>query len=87
MPQRIPLIPVWKSMLHYDLTGKRINETFKSVRNGVVNLETQIGQVANTAVKIGAQLENIDNQRNRAIEAMELLSYFLEFSKGPSVSN
>jgi septal ring factor EnvC (AmiA/AmiB activator) len=71
-----------------DSTNKRleeINEKFKSVKNGVANLEGQIGQVANTAVKIGQQLENIDNQMTRAIEAQELVQYFLEFSKGQSV--
>lgn len=62
-----------------------INLNFAQVGSATSALEAQICNVANTAVKIGEQLEGIDAQRNRAIEALDLISYFLEFAKGQSV--
>ena len=62
-------------------------------------METRLNQVGNTAVRIGntaktllkpvfflvgEQLETIDKQRSKAVDAKELIQYFLDFDKGDS---
>ena len=48
------------------------------------NLESRIGDVGNTAIRIGEQLETIDKQRSRASESRDIIEYFMEFQEGNS---
>lgn len=48
------------------------------------SLETRIGDVGNTAIRIGEQLETIDKQRSRASESRDIIEYFMEFQEGNS---
>lgn len=47
-------------------------------------METRIGDVGNTAIRIGEQLETIDKQRSRASESRDIIEYFMEFQEGNS---
>lgn len=46
------------------------------------NLESRIGEVGKTAVRIGEQLETLDKQRSRASESRDIIEYFMEFQEG-----
>ncbi|KAI9596433.1 exocyst complex component Sec10-like protein, partial [Syncephalis fuscata] len=63
--------------------GERMND-LKAVFNDVhvvfENLEARISEVGNTAIQIGERLDTVEKQRNRAIEARELIEYYLEFA-------
>ncbi|KAJ3382348.1 Exocyst complex component 5 [Lobulomyces angularis] len=63
---------------------QEITSTFENCRLGFESLETQINHVGATAVKIGEQLETIDLQRTKAVEAKDLIQYFLDFNQGIS---
>ncbi|KAI9291546.1 exocyst complex component Sec10 [Neoconidiobolus thromboides FSU 785] len=58
-----------------------LNNSFKEVQISSKSLESQIGEVGNTAIRIGQQLESIDKQRSRLLQARDLFSFFLEFSQ------
>ncbi|KAJ1500955.1 Exocyst complex component 5, partial [Coelomomyces lativittatus] len=47
-------------------------------------LESRVVEVANTAVRIGEQLETIDKQRAKAFDVKELLLFFMDFNMGVS---
>ncbi|TPX36908.1 hypothetical protein SmJEL517_g00874 [Synchytrium microbalum] len=61
-----------------------IYTSFESVSQAYEMLEAQIGEVGNTAIRIGEQLETIDRQRTRALEAKELIEFYMEFNTGRS---
>ncbi|KAJ3279781.1 Exocyst complex component 5 [Borealophlyctis nickersoniae] len=61
-----------------------INEAFDDVQTAFEALDSRLGEVGNTAIRIGEQLETIDKQRTRAMEAKDLIQYFLEFNGGGS---
>ena len=45
-------------------------------------LDARLGEVGNTAIRIGEQLETIDKHRTKASEAKDVIQYFLEFNAG-----
>lgn len=47
-------------------------------------MESRIGDVGKTAVRIGEQLETLDKQRSRATESRDVIEYFMEFQDGHS---
>ncbi|KAI8051452.1 exocyst complex component Sec10-like protein [Syncephalis plumigaleata] len=53
---------------------------FNDVHVVFENLEARISEVGNTAIQIGERLDAVEKQRNRAIEARELIEYYLEFA-------
>jgi poly(3-hydroxyalkanoate) synthetase len=57
-----------------------LSATFNDIHGMFEHLEARISQVGNTAIQIGEQLETVDKQRTRAIEARELIEYYLEFA-------
>ncbi|KAJ8658818.1 hypothetical protein O0I10_005545 [Lichtheimia ornata] len=57
---------------------------FQDVYHAYDSLETRIGDVGNTAIRIGEQLETIDKQRSRASESRDIIEYFMEFQEGNS---
>jgi len=44
-------------------------------------LDKQISTVASKAVRIGDKLETIDKERERCLEAIELIQYFLDLNR------
>ncbi|TPX51291.1 hypothetical protein SeMB42_g00272 [Synchytrium endobioticum] len=62
----------------------QIHGAFEGVSHAFETLESQIGEVGNTAIRIGEQLETIDRQRTRALEAKELIEFYMEFNAGKS---
>ncbi|KAG2221177.1 hypothetical protein INT45_007754 [Circinella minor] len=61
-----------------------MHNSFKDVYRSYDNLESRIGDVGNTAIRIGEQLETIDKQRSRASESRDIIEYFMEFQEGNS---
>ncbi|RKP09744.1 exocyst complex protein [Thamnocephalis sphaerospora] len=57
-----------------------LSAVFNDVHGMFEHLEARISEVGNTAIQIGEQLETVDKQRIRAIEARELIEYYLEFA-------
>ncbi|KAL7748429.1 Exocyst complex component 5 [Sorochytrium milnesiophthora] len=57
-----------------------LNRSFQGMYTSFRTLESRIGDVGNTAVKIGEQLETIDKQRANAAEAKELITLFFDFN-------
>ncbi|KAI0234762.1 Exocyst complex component 5, partial [Massospora cicadina] len=60
---------------------KGLTSAFKEVQDAARELEGRIGEVGNTAVQIGQQLETLDRQLQRARQARDLVKHFLEFSQ------
>ncbi|KAL1927727.1 hypothetical protein VTP01DRAFT_3548 [Rhizomucor pusillus] len=59
-----------------------MQNAFKDVYRSYDNLESRIGEVGKTAVRIGEQLETLDKQRSRASESRDIIEYFMEFQEG-----
>lgn len=55
---------------------------FTSVSQSFSSLESRFGEVSRTAITIGEQLENINRQRQRAIEAHDLIEHYYAFARG-----
>jgi len=62
--------------------AKELNSAFDDVFKAFEKLENRIGEVGNTAIRIGEQLENIDKQRDRTCDSKDIIQYFMEFNKG-----
>ncbi|ORX47562.1 exocyst complex component Sec10 [Piromyces finnis] len=62
--------------------AKELNSAFDDVFKAFETLESRIGEVGNTAIRIGEQLENIDKQRNRTCDSKDIIQYFMEFNEG-----
>ncbi|KAJ9072166.1 Exocyst complex component 5 [Entomophthora muscae] len=60
---------------------KGLTSSFNEVQDAARELEGRIGEVGNTAVQIGQQLETLDRQLQRASQARDLVRYFLEFTQ------
>lgn len=52
---------------------------FDDVFDNFNNLDQVSEKICGTALRIGKQLESIQNEKNRAEEAKEILGYFLEY--------
>ncbi|CAO3611897.1 unnamed protein product [Cunninghamella echinulata] len=61
-----------------------MQNAFKDVYSSYDSLESRIGDVGKTAVRIGEQLETLDKQRSRATESRDVIEYFMEFQEGHS---
>ncbi|KAI8149998.1 exocyst complex component Sec10-like protein [Fennellomyces sp. T-0311] len=61
-----------------------MQSAFEDVYRSYDSLESRIGEVGNTAIRIGEQLETIDKQRSRASESRDIIEYFMEFQEGNS---
>lgn len=48
------------------------------------SLESRIGDVGKTAIRIGEQLETIDKERSKASESRDIIEYYMEFQEGNS---
>ncbi|KAJ3124738.1 Exocyst complex component 5 [Nowakowskiella sp. JEL0407] len=57
-----------------------INTAFEDVQSSFESLELRLTEVGNTAVRIGEQLETIDKQRARAVEARDLIQHYIELN-------
>lgn len=55
---------------------------FTSVSQSFSSLESRFGEVSRTAITIGEQLENIHRQRQRALEAHDLIEHYYAFARG-----
>ncbi|KAJ3045432.1 Exocyst complex component 5 [Rhizophlyctis rosea] len=58
---------------------------FDEVQTAFEQLDSRLGEVGKTAIRIGEtgeQLETIDKQRTRATEAKDLIGYFIQFNSG-----
>ena len=53
---------------------------FDEVFDNFSNLNLVSEKISGTALRIGKQLESIQNEKNRTEEAKEILGYFLEFN-------
>lgn len=53
---------------------------FDEVFENFTNLNQVSEKISGTALRIGKQLESIQNERNRAEEAREILGLFLEYN-------
>ncbi|KAG4101973.1 exocyst complex component Sec10 [Neocallimastix lanati (nom. inval.)] len=62
--------------------AKELNTAFEDVFKAFETLENRIGEVGNTAIRIGEQLENIDKQRDRTCDSKDIIQYFMEFNEG-----
>lgn len=57
-----------------------LGDTFDEVIDDFSTLNMSAEKISGTALRIGKQLESIQNERNRAEEAREILGYFLELN-------
>ncbi|KAF8318148.1 exocyst complex component Sec10 [Clavulina sp. PMI_390] len=60
----------------------QLNTGFEDVNKTFNKMESSIGQVGKSAVRIGEQLESIHVSRQRAQAAHDLIDYYNQFSKG-----
>lgn len=60
---------------------QELNYSFESAYAAFESLERRLGEVGNTAIRIGEQLESIDKQRSKASEARDLVNYFMDFNQ------
>ncbi|KAI9478733.1 MAG: exocyst complex component Sec10-like protein [Benjaminiella poitrasii] len=59
-----------------------LHDAFEDVYRSYDNLETRIGDVGKTAIRIGEQLETMDKERSKASESRDIIEYFMEFQDG-----
>ncbi len=64
------------------LLGSAFDEVFDDFNN----LSQVSERISGAALRIGKQLESIQNERNRAEEAKEILGYFLEYDTSSKCS-
>lgn len=57
-----------------------LGSAFDEVFDDFNNLSQVSERISGAALRIGKQLESIQNERNRAEEAKEILGYFLEYN-------
>lgn len=57
-----------------------LGATFDTVFENFTCLNQASEKISGTALRIGKQLESIQNEKNRADESSEILNYFLEFN-------
>ncbi|CAO3578914.1 unnamed protein product [Absidia cylindrospora] len=70
-----------KAEQHYKKNIIDMQGAFKDVYQSYDGLESRIGDVGKTAVRIGEQLETLDKQRSRATESRDVIEYFMEFQE------
>ena len=63
-----------------------LGAAFDDVFDDFNNLSQVSDRISGTALRIGKQLESIQNERNRAEEAKEILGYFLEYNASSKCS-
>lgn len=61
---------------------QEFGESLEVAKKKFETLESRLGAVGNTAIRIGEQLETIDKHRKRAAEAKDIIQYFIEFNDG-----
>ena len=54
--------------------------TFRNVNSAFLGLQGRISEVGRTAITIGVQLESLEKQRRRAMDAKDLFTYYLDFA-------
>jgi len=57
-----------------------LGAAFDEVFDNFTNLNQVSEKISGSAIRIGKQIESIQNERNRAEEAKEILGYFLEYN-------
>ena len=65
--------------------SKKIHEltkSFDAVGTSFGGLEEKISEIGKVSVRVGEQLEMIDKQRRRAVEAHALIQYYYQFARG-----
>ncbi|KAL0087343.1 exocyst complex component Sec10-domain-containing protein [Phycomyces blakesleeanus] len=70
--------------LQYRKSVVDLHGSFDEVYRSYDNLESRIGEVGKTAIRIGEQLESIDKQRSRASESRDIIEYYMEFQEDSS---
>lgn len=63
-----------------------LGAAFDEVFDNFTNLNQVSEKISGSAIRIGKQLESIQNERNRAEEAREILGYFLEYNASSKCS-
>ena len=61
---------------------RELRNHFEAVSTSFGSLESRIGEVGRTAIRIGEQLESIDRLRARASDAHDIIMYYHEFARG-----
>ncbi|KAI7864046.1 exocyst complex component Sec10-like protein [Spinellus fusiger] len=70
--------------LQYKKSVIELQGSFDEVYRSYDSLESRIGDVGKTAIRIGEQLETIDKQRSRALESRDIIEYYMEFQEDSS---
>lgn len=68
--------------LEYKRNITDLHGAFDDVYRSYDSLESRIGEVGKTAIRIGEQLETIDKERSKASESRDIIEYFMEFQDG-----
>ena len=63
-----------------------LGAAFDEVFDNFTNLNIVSEKISGSAIRIGKQIESIQNERNRAEEAREILGYFLEYNSSSKCS-
>lgn len=63
-----------------------LGTAFDEVFENFANLNQVSEKISGSAIRIGKQIESIQNERNRAEEAREILGYFLEYNASSKCS-
>lgn len=63
-----------------------LGNAFDDVFDNFNNLDQVSEKICGTALRIGKQLESIQNEKDRADEAKEILGYFLEYNNSAKCS-
>lgn len=66
----------------YSTKLRELSSHFTSVSQSFSSLESRFSEVSKTTISIGDQLESIDRQRSRALEAHDLIEHYYAFARG-----
>ncbi|CAO1615975.1 unnamed protein product [Sympodiomycopsis kandeliae] len=66
----------------YSSKLRELSSHFTAVSQSFSSLESRFSEVSKTTVGIGEQLESIDRQKSRALEAHDLIEHYYAFARG-----
>lgn len=74
-----------KSHHQHTKNSTRMASEINAVSGTFEHLETQVAELGGTAIRVGERLETVDRQRAKAVEAGDIMRFWLDFGAGKNV--
>jgi hypothetical protein len=74
-----------KSFHKHTRHSERLASDISGMAGTFERLETQVAELGGTAIRVGERLETVDRQRAKAVEAGDIMRFWMEFGAGKNV--